>query len=230
MTVSSDGPLLLVVEDDEGIARPLEGALAREGYQVERVATGGEALAAVDRADAVVLDLGLPDMDGLDVCRQVRARWPALPIVVLTARTAEADIVVGLDAGADDYVTKPFRLAELTARLRAVLRRAEPPADGVLAVQDVRVDLEARRAWRGSEELDLSPKEFDLLALLMREAGRVVGRDRIMREIWETTWMGSTKTIDMHVSWLRRKLSDDASHPRYISTVRGVGLRFEVGR
>ena len=229
MMVSQEAVRLLVVEDDDGIARPLEAALRREGYLVERVSTGREALDGADRADAVVLDLGLPDVDGLDVCRDLRSRRPALPILVLTARTAEADVVVGLDAGADDYVTKPFRLAELTARLRAVLRRAEPPPDGVLSAQDVRVDVGARRAWRGDEELELSPKEFELLALLVREAGRVVGRERIMREIWETTWMGSTKTVDMHVSWLRRKLGDDAAHPRYLTTVRGVGLRFEAG-
>ncbi len=227
--VNDEGARLLLVEDDDGIARPLEGALRREGYLVERVRTGAEALEASDRIDALVLDLGLPDIDGLDVCRELRSRRPALPILVLTARTAEADIVVGLDAGADDYVTKPFRLAELTARLRAVLRRAEPPPDGVLTAQDVWLDLRARRAWHGDEELDLSPKEFELLALLVREAGRVVGRERIMREIWDTTWMGSTKTIDMHVSWLRRKLGDDAANPRYLSTVRGVGLRFETG-
>ena len=227
--MNDEGARLLLVEDDDGIARPLEGALRREGYLVERVRTGAEALEASDRIDALVLDLGLPDIDGLDVCRELRSRRPALPILVLTARTAEADIVVGLDAGADDYVTKPFRLAELTARLRAVLRRAEPPPDGVLTAQDVWLDLRARRAWHGDEELDLSPKEFELLALLVREAGRVVGRERIMREIWDTTWMGSTKTIDMHVSWLRRKLGDDAANPRYLSTVRGVGLRFETG-
>ncbi len=230
MIVDDEGVRLLLVEDDDGIARPLEGALQREGYLVERVGTGEEALEASDRIDALVLDLGLPDIDGLDVCRELRSRRPALPILVLTARTAEADIVVGLDAGADDYVTKPFRLAELSARLRAVLRRAEPPSDGVLTAQDVWLDLQARRAWHGDAELDLSPKEFELLALLVREAGRVVGRDRIMREIWDTTWMGSTKTIDMHVSWLRRKLGDDAASPRYLSTVRGVGLRFEAGR
>ncbi len=150
---------------------------------------------------------------------------------MLTARTTEADVVVGLDAGADDYVTKPFRLAELLARLRALLRRAGEARGaeeaGTLSAQDVRVDRAARRAWRGDEELELSAKEFDLLALLVGSAGTVLTRERIMEQVWDTNWFGSTKTLDMHVSWLRRKLGDDASAPRYVTTVRGVGFRFE---
>ena len=229
---------VLLVEDDEGIATPLTAALRGDAYDVVRVATGRDALHALAEdpggVAAVVLDLGLPDVDGVEVCRRLTERHPDVPVLILTARTSEADIVVGLDAGADDYVTKPFRLAELLARLRALLRRAgaggrtgdEPP---VLEVQDVRVDLAARRAWRGAEELDLTPKEFDLLALLVAEAGRVVTRERIMTDVWDTNWFGSTKTVDMHVSWLRRKLGDDAARPRYLTTVRGVGLRFETG-
>ena len=222
---------VLLVEDDDPIARPLAAALTGDGYAVTRVATGAEALAALaEEPNAVVLDLGLPDMDGVEVCRQVREQLPSVPILMLTARTSEADVVVGLDAGADDYVTKPFRLAELLARLRALLRRSVPaaPREGtVLAVQDVRVDPGARRAWCGDTELDLSPKEFDLLTLLVEHAGAVVSREEVMRRVWDTTWMGSTKTVDMHVSWLRRKLGDDPHAPRYLSTVRGVGFRFE---
>jgi DNA-binding response OmpR family regulator len=230
------GHRILLVEDDDGIAAPLRAALQGAGYDVVRVATGRDALGALDATtDAVVLDLGLPDLDGIEVCRRLHDARPGVPVLVLTARASEADVVVGLDAGADDYVTKPFRLAELLARLRALLRRAgletaEPTGEHeVLAAQDVRVDLDARRAWRGDEELDLAPKEFDLLATLVRRAGRVVTREELMREVWDTTWMGSTKTVDMHTSWLRRKLGDDAAKPRYITTVRGVGLRFEEG-
>ncbi|MPZ73126.1 MAG: response regulator [Nitriliruptorales bacterium] len=230
---SPNGPVLLV-EDDDGIATPLSAALRGDGYEVRRVATGGDALrAAAQGCAAVVLDLGLPDMDGVDVCRRLRGVAPGTPVLMLTARTSEADVVVGLDAGADDYVTKPFRLAELLARLRALLRRAatEPgrPTHRTLTAHDVRVDVDARRAWVGERELELTPKEFDLLALLVSEAGTVVSRERIMRQVWDTNWFGSTKTLDMHVSWLRRKLGDDANAPRYLTTVRGVGFRFAGG-
>ncbi|MFA9429527.1 response regulator transcription factor [Egicoccus sp. AB-alg2] len=228
----SDAPArVLLVEDDDGIARPLVTALSASGHQVVRVATGREALTAARDADAVVLDLGLPDVDGIEVCRRLRRDLGAdLPILVLTARTTETEVVVGLDAGADDYVAKPFRLAELQARLRALLRRAaaaRPPLARELVVRDVRLDPAARRAWLGGEELELSPKEFDLLALLLARAGSVVTRDELAREVWDTRWMGASKTIDVHVSSLRRKLGDDPAEPRYISTVRGVGLRFE---
>ena len=233
--MASATPPVLLVEDDDGIATPLAAALRGDGYDVLRVATGGDALrVARDGVAAVVLDLGLPDIDGVEVCRRLRDIAPGAPVLMLTARTSEADVVVGLDAGADDYVTKPFRLAELLARLRALLRRAgaaDParPAHRVVTAQDVRVDVDARRAWAGERELDLTPKEFDLLALLVSEAGAVVDRERIMREVWDTNWFGSTKTLDMHVSWLRRKLGDDANAPRYLTTVRGVGLRFDAG-
>ena len=224
---------ILLVEDDDGIAAPLSAALSGTGVDVVRVATGAAALARVAEADVVLLDLGLPDIDGVEVCRRIRSAHPTLPVLVLTARSTEADVVVALDAGADDYVTKPFRLAELLARLRALLRRAAAPAEAagatVLAAQDVRVDVAARRAWVGERELDLSPKEFDLLALLAGTAGTVVTRDRAMEHVWDANWYGSTKTLDMHVSWLRRKLGDDAAQPRYITTVRGVGFRFERG-
>lgn len=235
MTTQGGTCKVLLVEDDDGIATPLAAALRGDGYEVVRSSTGRGALEAVDRGvAAVVLDLGLPDLDGVEVCRQLRERLPQVPVLILTARTSEADIVVGLDAGGDDYVTKPFRLAELLARLRALLRRASAGGRGaeqghVVQAQDVRIDLAARRAWRGQEELELTPKEFDLLALLVGAAGTVVTRDQIMADVWDTNWFGSTKTLDMHVSWLRRKLGDDAIQPRYLTTVRGVGLRFETG-
>jgi DNA-binding response OmpR family regulator len=221
-------PRLLLVEDDPSIAEPLVAALRREGHDVAWASTGADGLAAAGpEVDLVLLDLGLPDIDGLEVCRQIRARLPDLPVLMLTARAEEVDAVVGLDAGADDYVTKPFRLAELMARIRAALRRA--PAATVTSVQDVRIDHAARRAWRGDVELDLSAKEFDLLALLAGAAGQAVTRDRIMREVWDEHWYGPTKTLDMHISWLRKKLGDDPAAPRLITTLRGVGFRFETG-
>lgn len=227
-----DGARILLVEDDDGIARPLVTAIESLGARVNRVATGAAALAAATDVDAVVLDLGLPDIDGVTVCRRLRASLGAdLPILILTARTTETDVVVGLDAGADDYVAKPFRLAELQARLRALLRRVNATRSGpaaALGAQDVRLDPSARQAWRGEEALDLAPKEFDLLALLLDNVGTVVTRDQVAREVWDTRWMGGSKTIDVHVSALRRKLGDDPARPRYISTVRGVGLRFEA--
>jgi DNA-binding response OmpR family regulator len=223
-----DVPRLLLVEDDPSIAEPLMAALRREGHEVTWSPTGAEGLeAAGPEVDLVLLDLGLPDIDGLEICRQIRTRLPDLPVLMLTARAEEVDAVVGLDAGADDYVTKPFRLAELMARIRAALRRA--PAATVTSVQDVRIDHAARRAWRGEVELDLSAKEFDLLALLAGDAGRAVTRDRIMKEVWDEHWYGPTKTLDMHISWLRKKLGDDPAAPRLITTLRGVGFRFETG-
>ena len=218
--------LILLAEDDEGIRVPLVRALEREGYEVEAVATGGDAvLAGVDgEHELLVLDIGLPGIDGLEVCSRVREGRPTVPIIFLTALDGEMDAVGGLDAGADDYITKPFRLAELLARVRAQLRRGTSER---YEASDVTVDVAARKAWQGDGELGLSPKEFDLLALLVRQAGRVVTRERIMSEVWDENWFGSTKTLDMHVSWLRRKLGDDAEAPRRIVTVRGVGLRFE---
>jgi DNA-binding response OmpR family regulator len=217
---------VLLVEDDTSIADPLANALRREGYEVVIAPDGKSALvsAGSGAVDLVVLDLGLPDMDGLEVCRRLREQMAALPVLMLTARAEEVDTVVGLDAGADDYVTKPFRLAELLARVRALLRRTpgEPASVG-----NVRIDVGSRQAWVGDHEISLTTKEFDLLRVLMREAGTVVPRDTLMREVWDSAWWGSTKTLDMHISWLRRKLGDDAGSPRYISTVRGVGFRFE---
>ncbi len=213
---------VLLVEDDTDIAEPLARALVREGYEVGTAHDGRIALEEVLDAppDLIILDVGLPGMDGLEVCRHVRDARPNVPILMLTARDGELEQVAGLDAGADDYVTKPFRLSVLLARVRAMLRRTAPSE---ATAADVRVDETSRRAWRGEQELDLSPKEFELLALLVREAGKVVTRERIMDEVWDVNWFGSTKTLDMHVSWLRRKLGD----PPLIVTVRRVGFRFE---
>lgn len=193
--------------------------------------TGKGAIDEATGADLLVLDLGLPDMDGLEVARWVRGQGLTTPILVLTARADEVDLVVGLDAGADDYVTKPFRLAELLARVRALLRRAGSEGGDAdeIAAQDVRVDIAAHRAFQSNRELSLTAKEFELLRVLVREAGSVVSREALMREVWASDPNGSTKTLDMHVSWLRRKLGDDANSPRYISTVRGMGFRFETG-
>lgn len=222
---------VLLVEDDPAISEPLARAFGREGYEVRAHGTGKGALEEIAGADIIVLDLGLPDIDGLDVARQVRAQGLTTPILMLTARSEDTDLVVGLDAGADDYVTKPFRLAELLARVRALLRRhTAEPAESELRAQDIRVDVAAHRAFSGSTELQLTAKEFDLLRVLLREAGSVVERDELMREVWGSDPTGSTKTLDMHVSWLRRKLGDEASDPHYITTVRGMGFRFETTR
>jgi len=222
---------VLLAEDDPAIAEPLARALGREGYDVVVQGTGHGAIEAAPAADMIILDLGLPDMDGLDVARQVRTDGLTTPVLILTARADEVDLVVGLDAGADDYVTKPFRLAELLARVRALLRRshADGSEEDELRTQDVRVDLAAHRAFQQDRELHLTAKEFDLLRVLVREAGTVVPRETLMREVWGSDPTGSTKTLDMHVSWLRRKLGDDAAAPRYITTVRGMGFRFESG-
>ncbi|MCK0117809.1 DNA-binding response OmpR family regulator [Isoptericola sp. CG 20/1183] len=223
---------VLLAEDDPAIAEPLARALTREGYDVVVQGTGQGAIDNAGDADIVVLDLGLPDIDGLDVAREIRGRGLSTPILVLTARADEVDLVVGLDAGADDYVTKPFRLAELLARVRALLRRThgETAEDEELRAQDVRVDVAAHRAFQGERELHLTTKEFDLLRVLVGNAGSVVVRDTLMRDVWGSDPVGSTKTLDMHVSWLRRKLGDDANSPRYVSTVRGLGFRFELGQ
>ncbi|MBO1755651.1 MULTISPECIES: response regulator transcription factor [Allobranchiibius] len=217
---------VLLAEDDPTISDPLARALRREGYDVMVRADGVSALAAASTGpDLVILDLGLPQMDGLEVCRRIRSTGIVVPVLILTARADEVDTVVGLDAGADDYVTKPFRLAELLARARALLRRSSSD-EGQGA--RVRIDAAGRRAFSGDRELQLTAKEFDLLRVLVREGGKVVSREDLMREVWNTVWVGSTKTLDMHVSVLRRKLGDDATDPRFITTVRGVGFRFET--
>jgi DNA-binding response OmpR family regulator len=223
---------LLLVEDDERISLPLVRMLQAEGFRVHHVEAGEAALVAVNDnpPDLVLLDLSLPDVDGLDVCRRLRATHPILPIVMLTARNEEVDVVVGLDAGADDYITKPFRVAELTARIRSRLRIStslltiDPNFVGSL-----RIDYAARRAWLHDEELVLAPREFDLLELFTRHEGETMRREYIMSEVWDENWWGSTRTLDTHVASLRRKLGDTSDNPERIITVRGVGFRYEAG-
>ncbi|MFN8155979.1 MAG: response regulator transcription factor [Candidatus Nanopelagicales bacterium] len=217
---------VLVAEDDPGISEPLVRALGREGYDVTHVTDGPSALTAAlsGRADLLVLDLGLPGMDGLEVCRTLRGHGSTLPVLVLTARTDEPDLVVGLDAGADDYVGKPFRVSELMARVRAQLRRASGPEHELLHAGGITVDTSSRRVDVDGSEVALTPKEYDLLVALMRRAGVVIPRDELMRDVWQTEWFGATKTLDMHISTLRRKLGDSGS---CIATVRGVGFRLE---
>ena len=215
---------ILLVEDEETIAAPLADGLRREGFDVEWAATGAAALDA-SAPDLVLLDLRLPDTDGLDVCRRLRERSD-VPIIVVTARGEEADRVVGLELGADDYVVKPFGLRELIARIRAVTRRTEHrfAAAGPLHVGALEVDERARRASLDGRELDLTPKEFDLLAALARDPGAAISRRRLLEEVWQTNWYGSAKTIDVHMAALRKKLG----RPGVIETVRGIGFRLHV--
>ena len=221
---------ILLVEDELSITEPLAAALERDGFDTRVAGTVEEALEQARRSepDLVLLDVMLPDGSGFDVCRELR-RNSKVPIIMLTARGEEADRVIGLELGADDYVVKPFSAREVAARIRAVLRRAEskPSSDaGTIELGGVRLDPAKREVRRDGEPLELSRKEFDLLELLMRNAGSVVKRERLIEQVWETNWFGSTKTLDVHVSGLRRKLGEDANEPRYLHTVRGVGFRF----
>jgi two-component system, OmpR family, response regulator RegX3 len=221
---------ILVIEDEQSISEPLVDALVREGFDVVVAATaeaGRERFRELG-PDLVLLDVMLPDGDGRDVLREIRA-VSRTPVVMLTARGEELERVLGLELGADDYVTKPFSGAELAARIRAVLRRSDvsvPDPGEVLQAGDLRMDLDRHVTSRGGEEIDLTVKEFELLRMLLENAGRLVRREQLIREVWDTSWFGSTKTLDVHVSTLRKKLGDDPSAPRYIHTVRGVGFRF----
>jgi len=227
---------LLLVEDDEGIGRRVEAALRANGHTVAWQRTGHSALIEADRTafDLVVLDLGLPDTDGVEVCRDLRVRQPDCVILMLTARRDEMDVVVGLEAGADDYVTKPFGLNELLARIRAHLRRqgadaatnTEAFTDG-----DLVLDLNARRCSVAGAEVELRAKEFDLLARLAREPGRAISRDQLMADVWDENWFGSTKTLDVHIAAVRRRLEDavgtSGARVPTIVTLRGHGYRLE---
>jgi len=223
---------VLLVEDESSIADPFAQALERNGFTpvIARTAREALVLARERRPDVVLLDLMLPDGDGRDVCRELR-RTSNVPIIMLTARGTVTDRMVGLEIGADDYVVKPFATGEVISRIRAVLRRArsaDPTSVRVLTALDLRVDLDARRAWLSETPLELTRKEFDLLARLARDAGKVVSRETLMSDVWDENWFGSTKTLDVHIAGLRRKLHDDPGAPRYIKTVRGVGFRFSA--
>jgi two-component system response regulator RegX3 len=220
---------ILLVEDEVSITEPLAEALRNEGFETQVAGTVAAAIELARREpDLVLLDLMLPDGSGFDVCRELRKR-SQVPIIMLTARGEEADRVVGLELGADDYVVKPFSAREVVARIRAVLRRAdapEPAEEVALEVGALRLDPARHKVVHRGETLELSRKEFELLHLLMRNAGSVVTRERLIDEVWDPNWFGSTKTLDVHVSGLRRKLGDDPAEPRYLHTVRGVGFRF----
>ena len=222
---------ILMVEDEESITVPLAEALEREGFDTQVSGTVKEALELTERAlpDLVLLDVMLPDGSGYDVCRRLRER-SRVPIIMLTARGEETDRIVGLELGADDYVVKPFSAREVAARIRAVLRRTDAEGsagrDGSLEVGPVQLDPDRRSASVEGQQLELTRKEFELLELLLREAGNVVSRERLIDEVWDVNWFGSTKTLDVHVSSLRRKLGDDSADPRFIHTLRGVGFRF----
>jgi DNA-binding response OmpR family regulator len=221
------GPSLVVVEDDPGIGAALERTLVAQGFEVVWARTGRDALAAVTASTVlVVLDLGLPDVDGLILCRELRASFPLLQVLILTARGEEVDVVLGLDAGADDYLVKPFRLAELLARVRARTRRADD-ANGHLVVGELDIDVGARTVVVSGEEVEMRPKEFDLISALARSSGRVVTRERLLEEVWDEHWFGPTKTLDIHIWALRRKL-DQPGEPSRITTVRGVGYRLDA--
>jgi two-component system response regulator RegX3 len=238
---------ILMVEDETSITEPLAEALDREGFDTRVARTVADALAAAEEEmpDLVLLDVMLPDGSGYDVARSLRER-SKVPIIMLTARGEETDRIVGLELGADDYVVKPFSAREVAARIRAVLRRAgdavpqpgtaagtavggatdDTAARGTLEVGPVTLDRGRRAAKVDGNDLDLTRKEFELLDLLLSEAGTVITRERLIDEVWDTNWFGSTKTLDVHVSSLRRKLGDDSQSPRFIHTVRGVGFRF----
>ncbi|RBY77489.1 DNA-binding response regulator [Blastococcus sp. TF02-09] len=220
---------LLVVEDDERIRAALIRALRDRGHAVTSAGTAldGLRLAVDERPDLVLLDLGLPDLDGRELLRMLRA-VSAVPVIVATARDDEESIVQALDAGADDYVVKPFAAGQLEARIRAVLRRAAGDAEATSAavtVGDVTVDPRSRRVTRAGRAVELSPKEFDLLAYLAARAGTVVTKRELLTEVWQLPYGGSDKTVDVHLSWLRRKLGESAAEPRLLQTVRGVGVR-----
>lgn len=225
---------VLVVEDEEDIAVPLMRTLEREGYEVNRVSGGAEAVTyVVDKGPAVViLDLGLPDMDGIDVCRQMRSGGYLGGIIMVTARAGELDRVVGLDVGADDYLAKPFGLAELLARVRALLRRSgsTPAQDDstVTTSSGLKIDAASRRVHLGDKEIALTAKEFDVLAVLASHHDKVVPRETLMNQVWDQNWYGSTKTLDVTIGRLRSKLEAASAGERVVA-IRGVGFRLETG-
>jgi two-component system response regulator RegX3 len=223
-------PHILVVEDEPGIAEPLAITLERDGFttQIAGTVAAAKELFHSRSPDLVLLDIMLPDGDGRDLCRDLR-KESDVPIIMLTARGEELDKVIALELGADDYVVKPFSARELAARIRAILRRGRSrERRDAIEVGDIRLDPAARTVVRDGETIELTPREFDLLHMLMQNAGEVCRREDIMDEVWDPHWFGPTKTLDVHVSWLRKKLEENPGKPRYIKTVRGVGFRFEL--
>ena len=229
----NDIPTILLIEDDDGIAEPLVFGLQSENMNVLHAPNGaqGLALARSERPDAILLDVMLPDMDGFAICRTLR-RESATPILMLTARGQEMDRVMGLELGADDYIVKPFSFRELLARVRAVLRRRDldrgqaPRAADRLTVGHIVLDRTARQLWRHGELIELSPREFDLLVVLMDHLGQALSRQDLLDRVWGEEWIGNPRTLDVHIRWLREKIEDDAAAPAYIETVRGHGYRF----
>jgi DNA-binding response OmpR family regulator len=222
---------ILVVDDEETMVRSLSTLLTEEGYEVAVATDGRQALEAAraEGPDLILLDVMLPGVDGMEVCRQIRT-WSAVPIIMLTAKTGEVDKVVGLEVGADDYVTKPFSSRELVARIKANLRRAQMQAQQAqgerLAAGDAVMDVGTRRVTVREREVSLSPKEFDLLRVLLSHPGRVLGRNFLLNQVWGEDFFGDTRTLDVHIRWLREKIEQDPSKPESIQTVHGVGYRF----
>ena len=221
---------ILIVEDDATVRDTLALNLRAEGYEVLTAGDGEEglALARADAPDLVVLDVMLPELDGLTVCRILR-RESQVPIILLTARGTETDKIIGLETGADDYIVKPFSLGEFLARIRAALRRGHPERPTTeMNSGDLRLDLVARRAYKEEEELQLAPREFELLSTLMRNQGAVLTRELLLSSVWGQDFIGDPRTVDVHIRWLRQKIEPDPSHPQRIQTVRGMGYRFEA--
>lgn len=229
MPDNSDQISILIVEDDETLLQTLAYNLEREGYTVA-VATDGQTglkIAREQPLDLIVLDVMLPQLDGLSVCRILR-RELDVPIIILTARSSEVDKIIGLDSGADDYITKPFSLGEFLARVRAALRRMPKPTTAErLTSADLALDLVARKAYKGQQEISLSYKEFDLLAELIRNRGAVLSRDLLLTKVWGYDYYGESRTVDVHIRWLREKIEDEPSKPKRITTIRSIGYRFE---
>jgi two-component system response regulator RegX3 len=229
----ADPPLILVVDDEQSYRDALSVALQREGFLVETAADGPEAIARFDaaRPALVLLDVMLPKISGIDVCRELRAR-SRVPIIMVTARNSEIDAVVGLEVGADDYVTKPYRIRELVARMRAVMRRTSPDGAGELSagsitVGDVALDPDEHRVTIGGEEVSLPLKEFELLHLLLANSGRVLPRETLIDRVWGSDYVGDTKTLDVHIKRLRAKIEPDPANPERIVTIRGLGYKYE---
>ncbi len=223
-----------VIEDDVSIREGLLRALTADGFDTSAAATVAGVADLPGVPDVVLLDVNLPDGSGFDVCRTLVSRFPEVRVMMLTARTEEIDVVIGLDSGAIDYLTKPFRVAELKARIRAQLRlgsggghHGDGDSGDVITVGDLRIDVGSRRVWLNLKELTLRTKEFDLLERLARDAGRVVRREDVMRDVWDEHWFGSTKTLDVHIAALRRRFGEEADDRSRIATIRGVGFRLE---